>query len=368
MADEPELEATDDESVVAGEQPVSDAEIGFGPDETTAAEAPQPDAAEGGPAPETGETPAQAQAAFNLREFAASNGLVGLKDAPSDEEAARQLVAYLQNTQRAQQQRDFQLYQYQQQLQQLHAQREAVSQTPPPAKPKWEAPEYDPAWLSLVRKDAEGNLVAVPGAQPDLPQKLQAYAEWQRQQEQQFYRNPAEFILPQIQDNVRDMIRAELEGGLAQRQSEAFVRNVVAQNADWIYAKDPTGQPEIDPTTGGPRMTAEGQRYFQYAQQAVQLGIADPVQQDAYARRLLRADLIDLQYQTAATQQSATTTNDALKRQALKAGATRTPNRGGSIPRPSSPRQTPQNEKLSFAERMRRDFVANGISLGDEEV
>lgn len=366
MSDEPELETTDD-SVAAGEQPVSDAEIGFDADETTAADNPQEEAASGGPAPEASPTPDPV--AFNLREFAASNGLPGLKDASSDEDAARQLVAYLQNTQRVQQQREYQLHQYHQQLQQLQAQREAV-QSPAaqaPAKSKWEAPEYDPAWLNLVRKDAEGNLVAVPGAQPDLPQKLQAYAEWQRQQEQKFYQNPGEFILPQIQDQVRDLIRSEIEGGLAQRQSEAFVRNVVAQNADWIYAKDPAGNTAIDPTTGSPLMTAEGQRYFQYAQQAVQLGIGDPVQQDAYARRQLRADLIELQQQTSATQQTATTANDALKRQALQAGATRTPNRGGSVPRPSSPRQTPQNGKLSFAERMRRDFISNGLMTADSD-
>src|SRR5207247_1273253 len=78
-----------------------------------------------------------------------------------------------QQAQQAQQQLQYLSYE----LQRLRSQPapQPVPQVEQP-KSKWQAlPEWNPAFEQFLTTDANGNIVAVPGADPTLPQKYREY-------------------------------------------------------------------------------------------------------------------------------------------------------------------------------------------------
>jgi hypothetical protein len=371
MSEENEL--IEDDAVDAGEPIVSDAEIGFSENESSAAaDEPQSDDLAGGPAPSPVAPPAEA--AFSLREYAVQQGLAGLRDAPNDQVAAQQLIGWMAQQRQREEQTRYQLHQYQQQLaaNQQQAQRvqqmaPAQPQYTPPARQQWEAPEFNQAWLELVTRDQEGNLVAKPGVQPDLPQKILAYATWKQEQEQKFWSNPAEFVAPMLQEQIQQQARQIFQAEMSQRQNQHFIESHIRDNADWLYEKDPTGNIAVDPYTNRPVQSVYGQRYIQHMYAAQQMGIMSDQGMADYARRQLRADLIESQQQSAAqqslqNQQMYAQTNTQLKTRALQNGATRRQDRAGTYQRnTSAPRAGHQNPRLSLKQAMARDMVEAGI-------
>jgi hypothetical protein len=197
----------------------------------------------------------------------------------------QQMVAQQQERERLGQYAQWGLYfqqnqaKIQQALQLLEQQGQAPAKAAaaPQAGPFGQSPDWDPKYEQFLTRDAQGNIVAVPGADPTLPQKYQQYIAWQREAMNTFLRNPADALKPVFQDVVKNDIASLIRQELQQYQQQQFGQQVVQQNRDWLYAKDPmTGQPAVDYLTGQPKLSRAGEIYRGHVERLAQSGVSDP--------------------------------------------------------------------------------------------
>lgn len=256
-----------------------------------------------------------------------------LRAAEEAQSRERYYAHQAQQVQRQYEQQQAAIQQWQQQ-QQLAAQQQSA----------WKAPEFDPGWLAMVRKDADGNLVAASGADPTLPQKIQAYANWKQQQEQTFWQNPGDFVFGQIQPQLNQYVQQQVQ------QAIEYDRQVQAQNA-WqekyrSVLFDANGQ-----------VTPVGRRIGQVAQE---IGGSNPTV--AHFQAAFNSVHGELALQHARTQDPAKVKHEkdmAL----LQRGASQKRNRDGTFASPET--NKPVNFKIPLESRMAQAFAANGIDDKD---
>ena len=268
---------------------------------------------------------------------------------------ARQLEQQLQQQQAAAQY----YYQQVQHAQQQQAQPQAPAAAVP-EKAKWNAPEYDPRWLSLVERDEQGRLIPVPGAAPDLPQKIQNYANWKQEQEQKFWSDPAGFMRDQLSDSMREIAREVAVENVTAARNEQLGNQVFMDNRHWLQVSDANGQPAFDTTTGQPLFTEEGQRAIAYARQIMDRGLANPVDAFKIAKNQVELELRRIA-ETApqpAAQAQAQKNNEFLRR------AVKKPQQVAQ--RPSAP--APNGPPPSFRESLTKAFLDNGFNMHDTPV
>lgn len=247
-----------------------------------------------------------------------------------------------------QQQQAAAYYQHQLNLQRQQVQQPQVQQ---PAqtkaeRPKWQPPEFDTRWEALLKRDEAGNIVAVPGAAPDLPQKYMAYKQWQAEQEQNFYKNPADFVWQagDLEDRISERVNAIVEERIQQVQNKQAADAIWAQNAGWITEKDKEGNMLVNPQTGLPIISPEGQLAMQTTQALLSRGI--PIE-EAFAIGRDRA--YAMLHQRVASSPAKPTTPEqaqqAVNLNFLKTAATRKPNQTGAVtrnePAPALPGRMP---------------------------
>jgi hypothetical protein len=155
-------------------------------------------------------------------------------------------------------------------------------------EPWWKAPEFDERWWDQVYQDDQGRILAKPGYPPDLPAKIEAYQQFQRQKIAEFMRDPVNLIKPGLERVLKPMIEEAINGKVGQFGQELEARDFVAQNASWIYQQGPGGQQVMSPA---------GQRFTQYVQFLANAGM-NPQQQQELALRLLRGDILAQQMQS----------------------------------------------------------------------
>lgn len=151
-----------------------------------------------------------------------------------------------------------------------------------PAQPKqgetpyWSPPEYSESWLNLVRRDEQGNLVALPGAPPDIVHKILAYDQYQREKMGEFTRHPFKFMDPHIESRAREIAEKVIEERLGKQRDQSTAQQFVAEHANWLYDLDPqTRQPRVhsifDPNTGKyrsePALSQWGKAFASYVQE-----------------------------------------------------------------------------------------------------
>jgi len=232
-----------------------------------------------------------------------------------------QLVAHLLQ-QQAQAQQSLALAQYGQRylqyapdierfLQERQQQQQAAQQQ----KSKWwNPPEWNPSWRGLVTKDDQGNLVAVPGAPPDVVPKVAAYDAYRREFADKLLSNPEETLKPFVQDVAQQIAQEMLTQNLGQLQEHTYAQNFVQQHSSWLHSRDASGNVLRDPVTGRPALSEAGRAFRDYVAEAEQLGIRGVSSQEQYAARLLRADLLSQQSQQQSSQVVAQTTNEQKKK------------------------------------------------------
>ena len=145
------------------------------------------------------------------------------------------------------------LSQFQQRPQQAPAQTEQQKRELAGLLSLWnKVPEYSEDWLSeqFVGYDENGNLVAKPGADPSLPQKIKAHQKWQRQALETMLHNPLEFVpqaffsSPYFGKFVQDIEqRMEQRFHALHRQQE--VTELFRSNAGWMVSRDAQGNPSL---------------------------------------------------------------------------------------------------------------------------
>lgn len=161
----------------------------------------------------------------------------------------------------------------------------------------WKAPEYNPAWINMVEKDEQGNLRAKPGYPPDIPQKLLTALDHQKTFLNDFSFNPIEKLKPGIMEIAKQVAQEMVQQHLGGYQEEVFANNFVQQNSAWLHQRDQAGNVLFDQRTGKPALTAEGQRFARYANQAQQMGISNVEAQRDYAFGMTQRDIALAQLQ-----------------------------------------------------------------------
>jgi hypothetical protein len=137
-----------------------------------------------------------------------------------------------------------------------------------PAGFQWQAPEFNPAWLNLVKYDDDGNLVPLPGADPLLPQKILAWRDFTQQQQTSLFQNPVQFFDPIVEQKltpfkaqIEQYVQQQIAAVMAQNQVATFTDQALAEVEPWAWVRGNDGRRFIDPNTGRPVLTAEGLAY-----------------------------------------------------------------------------------------------------------
>jgi hypothetical protein len=256
-----------------------------------------------------------------------------------------------------------QYLQHQTQFQDYLKQRQEEEAKKAQAQPQswWKAPEFDPRWRNMVRRDeATGNLVAAPGAPPDIVQRYLTAVDHQQQFLDKFTFDPLGAIKPGVEEVARQvaaqLIQQHLGGYASTQQAQDYVR----QNAAWLFQRDPQGQP-VYGQNGQPQLSPAGRLFGQYVQQAVDMGIQGESARAHYARGMVERDLLVSQERQRQEQASAAQQGEAAKQRLVQQGAAQhVPAAGGST------QARVQNTKQSLYERLKT--AAAGAGLTDQTI
>lgn len=287
-----------------------------------------------------------------------------------DVQAMRPLTPYV--SQYIQHAKDFQRYLTQQQSQQ------AQPQPAPDAKgkrPYWSPPEFNQSWLTLVRKDDEGNLVPLPGAPADIVPKILDYQRYQQEKMGDFTRDPFEFMDPHIEARAREIAEKVIEDRFGRQRDQQTAQQFVQEHGGWLYEMDPQTRQirqhsVFDPNTGQyrtePVLTQWGQAFASYVRdedaRQRSRGYSDVNEQKRNAMDRVQRDYAVAQLkvlQTGGMAPSGLSPQQQANQQFLQqhnppAGV---PATGGPI----SPAATPVT-RTNLADMLRQNFKAQGIT------
>lgn len=288
-------------------------------------------------------TPNPAQA-FSLRQRLAASGYNFDTD-----EAAFAAIQGVQAQQAAVHQENQALRQRLAQLGQ--AQPPAPGAAPPAAKPSyWNKPDFDPALLDRVTKDANGNLVPRDGMDFMAVQKVREYAAWLNQTQDKFWQDPIAVLKPGLEEVIQAQVQQHLQGYQAQVQQQQHLQAFKADAEKWAFQKDAQGR-VVQDQTGAPVLSPTGQVYAHFVREAVGLGLTDIQSQDAYARRATESEILR---QRAAAQAPPPAPPPPAPGYNQFAPATYGPTHGGTVvnAQPSVPQPQTQNPNLTLGQLM----------------
>lgn len=302
-------------------------------------------------------TPPAAPSYESARDFAAK--ALGYKaDTYNDDESFLRALIVGEQTQRRQLEEARQMAQYGHLYLQQQQKPAVVADKPDPLA-RYKAPEFNPAWLSMVEKDAEGNLRLRPGADPAILPKLHAYQNHQAEVAQQMTRDPVGYFKDMIEHVAAEKARSLVEEQFQKSQGDQYVNNFLKDNSNWLLQADSQGRYVTNPATGQAMLSSAGERFLFYMKEAEQYGITNPAAQERYATRGLQAELYAPNAQAKAAVDQGEQQKQALL-QTMNRG-----NKSGSMTPPESGGPPVQNESLSLKDRLLRTFDAHGIKDSD---
>lgn len=286
-----------------------------------------------------------------------------------DHAALQQLVLQARQNAQLQQMAQYgQIYmQHAGQFQQWQAQQQEAAQRQQQQEAQWfKAPEWNPAWRSMITKDpTTGELKAAPGAPPDIVQKYLNAVNHQGEFLERFSFDPMGAIRPGIEQIATQIAQQMVQQHLGGYQQQVFADSFIQQNSDWLHAKDAQGQVMRNPQNGQPLLSEWGQRFRNYAGQAAQMGLRGDQALSQYALGMVQRDFAMQQMQ----QRQAQTQGDAGKQNLLDQGRQAAPGNGQHVPNvnPAAAAQSQQagrnNQKIPLSERMKRNLQAAGLAL-----
>lgn len=212
---------------------------------------------------------------------------------------------------------------------------------------RYKAPEFNPAWLSMVEKDVDGNLKLRPGADPAILPKLHAYQNHRDEVAQQLTRDPVAYLKDMIEHVAAEKAQAIVQEQFQKHQGDQYVNTFFRDNSKWLLQADSQGHIVTNPATGQAMLTPAGGRFLHYMQEAEQFGIANPTAQERYAMNGLRAEI-----NAPAAQGAAAVDAGDKAKQALLTSMNRGNKSGSHLPTEIGGPAT-QNTSLSLGDRLR---------------
>ena len=171
---------------------------------------------------------------------------------------------------------------WKQEKQAQHAQAQQAAQE---VKKSWQPPEVKDSFRRYLTKDENGRDVISDDAPLDARQQLMEHLNYRHDFAQKFLDNPEEALGPMIQQLAQTQAQEIVNQTLEQRDGEAFVNNIEAENKDWL----------IDSETGN--VTPEGMLVHKKIDEARSLGINGPEARWNYAVAMAERDLLVQRYE-----------------------------------------------------------------------
>lgn len=181
-----------------------------------------------------------------------------------------QFGQFNQRYQQERQQYQQQLAQYQYMLQQQRPQPQQEAQKPQELKGLLahfnKVPDWDDNWAALVRRNEQNELVPIPGAAPDLPQRILERQRWEERAQRLFFENPQQFIYEAMQAHPEfskpQQELQQLRQEFAAYQDKVLADQVVTKLRPQIYGENN-------------QLTPQGQAYIAVVQAMRDAGITD---------------------------------------------------------------------------------------------
>lgn len=165
----------------------------------------------------------------------------------------------------------------------------------PQGDPRWQAPQWNPGWSQWIQEVTDPATGATRNElRQDTPmqirQSIDQFRAWKQEFDQNWATNPAEMVDARVNQLVEQRVSAMLEQRFSQERGVQTAQQIVQRNAEWIHARDPQGQPLVDPMTGQRVMTPRGQAYMKHIQHTMRL-TPDPVAADHLAQQLANGEV-----------------------------------------------------------------------------
>lgn len=218
-------------------------------------------------------------------------------------------------------------------------------------------PEFDRYWLSLVEQDENGNLRPAKGGSHEIVRKVNAYLDWKREWDHAVATDPMGAFSPVIERKANEILEQRLQQFQYQQQS----RDIIRENAQWLFAND--GQRFLTTPTGQRQLTPAGELFYGYVREASdRYNIREPAAQHEYALKMTQADALMAQQRgQAAGATPIAQQNAQAKQQFINSQANHQPNRGGAKAPPGREEISESDLGMSFRERLSAAFKAEGI-------
>lgn len=200
---------------------------------------------------------------------------------------------------------------YQQHATQFHAWLAEQNKKPaaPAAEADWTAefythPEWNPNWKHQVTTDAQGNLVAVPGAPADIVHRYQSAQAFRQEQVEKFLTNPFKFMEPAIRKIAGEISSKQSDQGVSQYKQQQEAKQFVSQHSNWLFERGQDGgiktSSVINPQTGRYEsqqvLSQYGQQFVQHLQEAERHGLPPALQQDYALKAVQNAYMASPEY------------------------------------------------------------------------
>lgn len=293
----------------------------------------------------------------------------------SDEEVADELSNYIGSAR--------QIHEQSQQMQQYYAQKQALldyaqqhqqhqsefqkylasqqqPQTTNQPQKFWDAAPYDASWEAW--RDASSPTGWRDGTPTDVVSGWNRYVSNQREFFNKLRTDWDGTVGGWVDQRAQSMVEKAIEDRVSTKlnefQAKLDAQQFVMQNADWLAQRDPL--------TGAYGLSPAGAQLHQKMQMLQNLGVQDTGATRALAAQLLMAEIMQSQRGQPGLPAPANghtnghDLNQQHKNRILEAGASRQPNRGGTIPHSTD--ATPQNTKLSLEQLVREELLAQGIN------
>lgn len=323
---------------------------------------PEP-ASSGAPAPTDATQPSP-----SIRDILATFGYQGASQYQSDIDALRAAAQAAQSSQ----QYNHYVNEYIQNAgafrQWQDAQRQAQQQSLHQQQPSWwKAPEFDPSWQQKIYRDQQGNLQVLPGADPSIIQKYNAWVDHQQRFLNDFSRDPINSIKPGIEQIVQQAAGSLFQNYIAQIQEQAVAANFIQQNSEWLHERDANGNVLMDQRSGRPALSGLGRQFANYVREAESFGLNDSNSQQKYAMAALQRDfLIAKMQQQPNNNGTGIDPTSSIKQNYLQQAAGLPNNTPATPPQNTNGNyQTAQSSPVRVLQEMlSREFASNGMNPG----
>ena len=309
-------------------------------------------------------------------------------NAPADENVAReQLLQSHRDAERlrplathlsAYQQHAAEFQQYLAEKQKRTSQPENTDWT---ARLGWNPPVYDPNLRYQVTTDAQGNIVPVPGAPPDVVSRYQTAQAFRQETVEKFLQNPFKFMEPAIRHIAGEIAVSQAQQGVGQYKEQQEAQSFVQQHSSWLFEQDGgkvKTQSVINPQTGRYEsqqiLSHWGKEFLNALQDAAKYGLPPEKQQDYALKAVQNSYMASDQYadEVYAKRQAAAAPAAASKpaetpRQAANSGFLQRAN-PANVPSPSANGgnavPAPQTvNKMNLEQVMLKRFQDEGITV-----